>query len=72
MALIQIHSTREGGVAVVVDGKDITDMVLADPRPSVEVEVAPAGEIGRSIVRLTLIGDLDIEVDGEVDRANAR
>lgn len=66
MAQIKIRSTREGGVAVVVDGKDITDMVLAEPRPTVEVEVAPAGEIGRSIVRLALIGGLDVEVDGEV------
>lgn len=60
---ILIRSTRDG-VVVQVDGQDITDMVLADPRP--QVSVAPANEIGQSTVTLTLQGELDLEVDGEV------
>lgn len=67
MARIQIKSTVEGGVSIAVDGHDITGSVLAEPAPV--VSVAPAQEVAAgavSTVTLTLAGDLDLEVDGQV------
>lgn len=60
---ILIRSTADG-VVVQIDGHDITDMVLAEPRP--QVTIAPADELGQSVVTLSIMGELDLEVDGEV------
>lgn len=66
MALIKIRSIKGVGVSVSIDGVDITDSVLADPAPV--VHVAPAAEAGNSLVTVTLVGDVDVEVDGEVSQ----
>lgn len=63
MALIRIKSVGSE-VKVEVDGFDLTPHILADPRPV--VSVASAVEAGDSRVTLTLVGDLDLEVDGVV------
>lgn len=64
MSLIKIRSIKGEGVSVSIVATDITQSILAEPWPT--VEVAPATEAGRSTVRLTLVGDVDLEVDGEV------
>lgn len=64
MSLIKVRSIKGENVTVSIDGVDITAAILADPRPT--IEVAPATETGQSTIRLTLVGDLEAEVDGEV------
>lgn len=61
---IRIISTRTETV-VEVDGKVITNSVSALPAPV--VTIGGAGEF--STVNLTLVGEVDLEVDGEVEIA---